>query len=384
MTKKILYIHNTYPNSEKANLLQVVHMCNAMSVNGHKVTLALPYNILNYKKISCKYELKKNLGIDIKFDIIEYKKITPFNKLKFIGGLIGINSIFKNDKYDFCITRHAPYIKFALKHNMPTIYESHHDLVHVSSKTQNKLWTSDLINCSKNTNFKVFLCISEELRKYWRRKGIDKRKLKVLHDGFSEDLFNKQIDINSAKSYLDLPLYKKIVVYVGSLYRDRGIDQILRLASDFQNVIFLIVGGPDKEKNELINTAKLMRLNNVIFKGRVKNSEVPMYLFSADALLMIWTKEVSTIKYCSPLKLFEYMASGRTIVGYGFKTILEVLTNGKDSLLAKPDDVGELKKYLNYSLIEEGASQLGKIARQEALEKYTWSNRARELVSFMS
>lgn len=382
--KRILYIHNTYPDSENANLLQVIHMCNAMHKNGHDVTLALPRNIFKWNRVNCRTELKNNLGIEINFNIIEFKKISLLNKLHFMGGLFGINSIFKNEKYDICIIRHAAFVRFALIHKIPTIFEAHHIQVHDTSKLQNMLWTKELINCSKNKSFKIFLCISEELKKSWAKKGVAKDKLRVLHDGFCEELFGKMIDTNDAKRYLNLPLQKKIIVYVGSLYKDRGINQILSLASIFKREIFVLVGGPDKEKLKLIEQTKKMRLKNVIFKGRVKNTEVPMYLYSADILLMIWTKNVKTIEYCSPLKLFEYMASGKTIVGYGFKTIKEVLTNGKDSLLAKPDDVEELEKHLKAAINHEETIKFGSIARREAFNRYTWSIRAKKLVSYFN
>jgi glycosyltransferase involved in cell wall biosynthesis len=268
--------------------------------------------------------------------------------------------------------------------NIPIMYESHNDIIHGTSKLQNKIWEKELLNNTKKDGFKMFLCISNELSNRWEKKGVPSKKLKVLHDGFDEKLFMKQIDINSAKKSLKLPVNKKAVVYVGSLYKDRGIEHILKLSSCFRDTQFVIVGGPEKEKQELIKETSRRKIKNVMFKGRVKNTEVPMYLFAADALLMIMTKKVPTIDYCSPLKLFEYMASGRTIVGYGFKAILEVLKDDINSLLAMPEDQKELKQKLASALSSENTFNYGTVARKEVFEKYRWSIRAENLIKYMS
>jgi glycosyltransferase involved in cell wall biosynthesis len=68
-------------------------------------------------------------------------------------------------------------------------------------------------------------------------------------------------------------------------------------------------------------------------------------------LLALWSKKVPTINYCSPLKIFEYMASGRIMVAHGFPTIKEVIKHNKNGLLARPDDFNDLveKRELHYT-----------------------------------
>ena len=51
--------------------------------------------------------------------------------------------------------------------------------------------------------------------------------------------------------------------------------------------------------------------------------------------------KVPTINYCSPLKVFEYMASNKLIVADAFVTIKEVLTD--KMYFVKPDDYDDLK-----------------------------------------
>lgn len=379
--KRILYIHNTYPYSEEANLIQVLHMCNALSKIGNIVTLALPRNFFNRDNYECKNVLENNIGIEINFDILEYVKFTPFNRIKFLGGLFGILKIVKKRKYDFCIIRHAPYVGLALLNDYKIVYEAHNDAVHGRSILQNAIWTWDLVRKSRSDKLKLFLCISDELKEAWQKKGIPEQKLKVLHDGFSYGLFNKKITKNNARKQLKLPFQKTISLYVGSLYKDRGIEFILKLAMDFKDVLFVIIGGPQQEQKNLIDEAKQSGVKNIQFIGRIKNTQVPLYLYAADVLLMIWTSKVETINFCSPLKLFEYMASGTTIVGFGFKTIHEVLAENEDSLLAEPENYKDLRNKFETALNAEDIEQYGNNARVKAFDKYTWDIRAKRLIS---
>ena len=77
--------------------------------------------------------------------------------------------------------------------------------------------------------------------------------------------------------------------------------------------------------------------------------QTPEYLYSGYSV-SLWSYEVPTINYCSPLKIFEYMAAGRTILAQGFPTILEVLHNNENAIIAKPDSFQDLYDKLKYAL----------------------------------
>ena len=68
------------------------------------------------------------------------------------------------------------------------------------------------------------------------------------HDGFDLSLFEKYIDKNTARSKLNLPENKKIVTYTGGLYPDRDIENIIYLAREFPDDMFLVIGGPENHR----------------------------------------------------------------------------------------------------------------------------------------
>jgi len=120
-------------------------------------------------------------------------------------------------------------------------------------------------------------------------------------------------------------------------------------------------------------------IDNISFIGQIPHKDTPKYLFASDILLALWSKDVPTINFCSPLKVFEYMASGRTIVAYGFPTIREVLNNKKNALLVEPESIEELKNAVDYAL-KEDVSFLGRNARNDVFENYSWIDRAKRIL----
>jgi glycosyltransferase involved in cell wall biosynthesis len=63
------------------------------------------------------------------------------------------------------------------------------------------------------------------------------------------------------------------------------------------------------------------------------------------------------------------------IVGHGFDTIREVLTDGVDAYLSNPDIEEELAEKLRIA-IDSDSSEIGERARQKAFSQYSWQNRA--------
>jgi glycosyltransferase involved in cell wall biosynthesis len=61
-------------------------------------------------------------------------------------------------------------------------------------------------------------------------------------------------------------------------------------------------------------------------------------------LVMPYTSQTPTVRYMSPLKMFEYMAAGRPIVATDFPVVREVLRDGETAILVKPDSAQALRE----------------------------------------
>ena len=364
-----------------STLLQVFSMCNAFASAGYKVTLAMQKNddFENNAKEFIYHTFEGGIDFEIKTWNQKCKRLF-LNRMLVKRSIV---RIVKQNKPDMIFTRDAYILRSLIKFNVPLIYESHNARLHTRHTILHKFLEKRLLHVARSPNFQCLVSISESLSKYWRQKGVPGKKLFAWHDGFDASLFKNHIDKNAAKSKLNLSVDKTIVTYTGGLYPSRDIENIVHLAKEFPDVHFLVIGGPEKNRQYFQKLSQKKAVSNVNFMGFVEHNLIPYYLYASDILLALWSLKVPTINYCSPLKVFEYMAAGRTIVAHDFPTIREVLENEKDSILCEPDNFDSLKSALSKALIEQDTSNYGKIARDKAFELYSWDNRVRKLLEFM-
>ena len=74
-----------------------------------------------------------------------------------------------------------------------------------------------------------------------------------------------------------------------------------------------------------------------LFPGAVPQTEVPAYLAACDVLVAAQQPDPDGSRFfCSPMKIFEYMAMGRGIVSTRLEQAGQILEQGKTALLTHP------------------------------------------------
>lgn len=359
-------------------LSQVLNMCRAFSALGVEVTLALAEP--DDKQTGITNLLERDLGGAHGFAVVFYPKLSIGGRLNILGSYAGARRLLKNISADVCFVRDPMFFDLAVRSGMPTIFESHNARLQNRNALLDCLWRSRVLRDMRSSDFLFLVAISQALARVWTERGVPSERTIVLHDGFDGDAFGRAPSQQEARASLGFSGNRKVVVYTGSLYADRGIESILDLARRLPEAQFVAVGGPDDRANELRAGAADEGLGNVQFTGRVPHVTIPTYLAAADVLLMLWSDRVPTINFCSPLKVFEYMSAGRVIVGPGFPTIKEVLTDGETAHLSEVGSIDDLEVKLRKGLAETLPSVMAYRARRLAFERYTWNQRAQHIL----
>ncbi|NOZ20036.1 MAG: glycosyltransferase family 4 protein [Planctomycetes bacterium] len=218
------------------------------------------------------------------------------------------------------------------------------------------------------------VCISESLRRMVEQELGAPRRCAVIHDAA-----RGTADANVGGD-------RSGVVYVGQLYPWKGVDVLIRAMKDVDGKL-TVVGGLPYEGDRI----RLERLagelgvgGKVTFAGFVPPSEVAGYLTRARVAVLPLPDNVMSRHFTSPLKLFEYMSHGAPIVASDLPTIREVLADGQNAILVRPEAPDALAEGIN-RLLRNGplAERLARAAQREAA-KYTWEARARKIVEFLS
>lgn len=180
------------------------------------------------------------------------------------------------------------------------------------------------------------------------------------------------------RKHLKLPLDAKIAVYTGHLYAWKGVDTLVETASLMPEVQVYIAGGTEYD---LTRYKERFNAPNLYFVGHRPHKEMSLWQRAADVLVLPNTaKEDISARYTSPMKLFEYMASGTPIVASDLPSIREVANNDK-VVLVVPDDTEALA--IGIKQILENGGQLYANAAKSWIQNHSWSKRAERISSHL-
>jgi glycosyltransferase involved in cell wall biosynthesis len=175
------------------------------------------------------------------------------------------------------------------------------------------------------------------------------------------------------------------VGYFGSLYKGRGVELIPKLARRMPQVDFHVVGG---EEHEVDRWTARCRFPNVFFHGFIRQNRIHRYRNACDVLLAGYQRRVmmygeptsDSSAYMSPVKIFEYMASGKAIVASDLPAVREVLTDDSAMLVA-PDDVDAWQNAIERFDDPVRRRTFGEAARRRFQNRFTWRIRAQRVLN---
>jgi len=155
--------------------------------------------------------------------------------------------------------------------------------------------------------------------------GVDSARVTVEGDGVDLRRFEHMPPSAEARGTWHLPADRKIAVYVGSLVTrgtiEKGVQELLAslaILKQEQMVFGWIVGGPRDQVDRYRAMARHLGLGDadVRFEGPIQNARIPSILSAAD--VCVYPAPASRHSFfqrdTSPLKVFEYLASGRPTV----------------------------------------------------------------------
>lgn len=370
---KIVYFASSQIPSRTANSIHVMKMCQAMAMLGHEVTLLAPDN---KSRKECAEEFGF-YGVERCFKLV---KLPWVKKIPGKGYLYGfLAAVYaKKIKPDLIYGRNLCSCFFSVLFNSEVVFESHSP---IKGTGQFPYFMFRFI--SINSRLLGIVVISEGLKKHYvSSKVIKEEKIFIAADG--ADLL--PISVNQLPKTETKSRFS--VGYIGHLYPGRGIDLILNLAKLCQWADFHVVGGNDIEICYWKEASA--EQSNLIFHGFVIPKDLVKYYGVFDVMIAPYQDKVSdsggtnTVKWMSPLKIFEYMAAKKPILTSKLPALMEVLKDDYTALLCDPADIFEWKSALNrLHESNELCERLSMNAYKVLKDNYTWSKRAERILQFI-
>lgn len=206
-------------------------------------------------------------------------------------------------------------------------------------------------------------------------------KVVVIENGANTDLFapREQADCRRELKWHPDARY---VLFVGHLAHWQGVEHVVRaMPSVIARVpdAHLVVVGEGPERSSLTKLAEELGVgDHVAFLGSVPYSRVPTYIGGADICV---APKVPLASGYSPLKLYEYMASGRPVVASRVRGF-EVLERAEAGVLVTPNDAGAFAAALVELLGDPTRrTRMGENGRVEVVENHSWRAVAKRVLA---
>ncbi|MCG7848456.1 MAG: glycosyltransferase family 4 protein, partial [ANME-2 cluster archaeon] len=264
---------------------------------------------------------------------------------------------------------------------IPLIYEVNSLLEYEKEKT---FFNSIIIKIAKFTEKQTvkqaskITVVTPELKQIFHDEyKIPLHKIDVVPNGADIDLFYP-MDKLKCREELNLAQNKFIVCFVGGLGMGCGAKNIVEAApyilEQVPNTHFLIVGdGPYRAiMEEKIKSLSLR--DNFIFIGAVPHEVVPKYINASDICIALFTGErIKEVGGGSTIKLYEYMACSKPVIGTLGLSTFEILTKYKSGIITNSENSQDISKSILYLLENEKFREdLGINGRQLVETKYNW------------
>lgn len=378
---KIIYITNNRIPTDKAHGFQVMKMCEAFANAGFEIELWIPRRFNNIEEDPFQY-----YGIPKIFTIKKISVVDLIPLYKFFGVIANFIESFSFAFFSyFKLPRGDNYViysrdQFTLWFLSFTsklfIYEIHS--FPGKPVFYKRIWSR------AHKIITITLALKKKIIEY----GISEGKIMVACDAVDLTAFNAVYEEkNDLRMELELPRDNFLIGYIGkfkTLEMEKGIKTMiesLTMLDKSNQMVF--VGGEDLEIKEYkIIANRFNVLPQCVFISYQPYAKIIKYMKAMDALVIPFPNYRHYAFYASPLKLFEYMASGRPIIASDLPALREILNN-ENALFFRAGDAADLAKVVK---MLKSSKTLGLHLSRQALadvKEYTWEKRARNILNFI-
>jgi len=179
-----------------------------------------------------------------------------------------------------------------------------------------------------------------------------------------------------------LPLEAPIVLYLGGLMEERGLETLIQSIPLWRSGAHLVLLGRGTLESSLRRLATEAGVDQrVHFLAPVPPDEVVGWAASADLGVSPIAPSLLSYRYSLPNKLFQYMAAGLPVVASDFPQVRDVVVGSDAGLCIDTTDTLQLASAID-SLLTDRVRRgvMGRNARRAIEEHYNWDVAARTLL----
>jgi glycosyltransferase involved in cell wall biosynthesis len=372
---KMYYIANARMPTEKAHGIQIAKMCEAFIEAGVELILIVPNRTTDLRSLRDYYNLRVDVPL-VRIPTLDW----------YGGGHVGyfLSSASFMLSYLFFIWRKKRGGERFILYTVDTDNYSSSVLAFLGNPFFSEMHGAKLRTIAQRILFgkvngiiAINKIIVEELQKNFPHPHI---RYIVEPNGVDSSSF-AGVEKSEARKRLGLPHDMPIVLYAGRFFEWKGLEILPQAAAKTPFIRWQVVGGDRSDFSEIVGETLP---ENLFFAGSRPHSEMPLWFSAADVLLVLGTaRDIQSYRYTSPMKLFEYLASGRTIVASNTPAIREIVSE-KEVIFYTPDDPLDMARAVQSAVHSSDEEISLRIEAAMRLAKTSsWRGRAERIVHFI-
>ncbi len=376
----VLYVVNARIPNERAHGIQITQTCEALGTQNIALTLVTPEfaggtaEIFEHYGIANTFTHKKIWALDIPGIRLRYvlRNFSFFLSMNIYILYSCILALFTQTKLVVYVRGEAILALIPLTFIVPIFFETHQIRNYEG-------WYKLALK-----RVQGIVVVTEKLKtKFIEEYGILSEKILVERDAVALKKFYRAVPNAKLWSAFGIPEHIKIVLYSGTLSTEKGVETLAEsaaLVGDDVQIVFL--GGTEAQVSAF--KEKYGGIKNISIVGRVDYTEVPAYVASADVLVLpdLALYTFSNL-YTSPMKLFEYMATGLPIVAAKVSSLEEVLDE-ESAIFFESGNSPSLAHGITEALSNtEKSAKIG-IRAREKVSEFTWEKRGKNIFAHLN
>lgn len=373
---RIAYCTNVRLPSERAHGHQIAQVCDALVQLGHEVEIFAPF-----RRNAVQEDYWSYYGAQREVHLTHLGSFDPIASplLPGVVGLWTMNAILchelrrllRSHPFDLLYTRTPALLPPLLATGRPTVLE-----IHQLPRRGRSYFVHLAGRCA------IVACLTSPIRDELLRWGVLPQRLIVEGDAVDLRRFAITPTCKEARTRLKITTPRTVVGYVGRLKTlgwEKGVGVLLealaRPESDHR-YFGLIVGGPEDDRREYEARAEALHLTeeDLRFTGEVAPREIPLVLAACDILVMPFPDLPHYRLHMSPLKMFEYMASGKPIITSDLPTIRDVLSE-ETAVFFPPGNLQGFLDAIRWVRAHPEHAQRRTERARALVEDHTWEKR---------
>jgi glycosyltransferase involved in cell wall biosynthesis len=172
---------------------------------------------------------------------------------------------------------------------------------------------------------------------------------------------------------------RPIVVYVGEVGAQRGLEQLLQALPMMKCEIDIVVGGDGPLLAELKKICQKQHIP-VRFPGFIDRDAFPRLICSAIVGVILFQPTPNNVNGL-PNKLFDYMAGGLPVIASDFPLMHQIIHRHQCGLTVDPTSPRQIAEAVDYLVLHPAeARRFGANGRKAVEERYSWASNQHKLL----